>query len=81
MAKPDGGAAFPRPMSDVVVNQPDFGAPGMTLRDWFAGQALVGTLAARFRLADDAEKVAEIGYDIADAMLAERDKGDMEDPT
>ena len=41
---------------------------GMTLRDWFAGQALVGAVTQGY---DKAEVVA---YRIADAMLAERAK-------
>jgi hypothetical protein len=55
-------------------------SPGMTLRDWFAGQAVVGLLTAHHtaisyptstRFAEDAAKVAFI---FADAMLAERRK-------
>ena len=46
---------------------------GMTLRDWFAGQALVGLLAAN-------EWVHRTGaaacYEIADKMLEERDGPD-----
>jgi hypothetical protein len=48
------------------------GQQGMTLRDWFAGQALNG------RLADgtdkDAQLVAEEAYAYAQAMLVERQK-------
>lgn len=48
---------------------------GMSLRDWFAGQALSG-------MADDAIKNDEMAwsdlvrncYRVADAMIAERDK-------
>jgi hypothetical protein len=44
---------------------------GMTLRDWFAGQALIGLLGeGRW-----AEKIlAEHAYRTADAMLAERER-------
>jgi hypothetical protein len=38
----------------------------MTLRDWFAGQALASDINA------DATRAAEIAYKIADAMLVER---------
>jgi hypothetical protein len=43
----------------------------MTLRDYFAGQALAGMLAA-----DDASymRAAELAYGYADAMLAARSK-------
>ena len=50
--------------------------PGMTLRDWFAGQALAGLLAhPRCRDVFDeglSECLAEEAYHIAGAMLAER---------
>jgi hypothetical protein len=42
--------------------------PGMSLRDWFAGQALAGTLARQVNWD------ASIIFQIADAMLAERAK-------
>ena len=41
---------------------------GMTLRDWFAGQALAGLL-AQASLGFDA---AQAAYEYADEMLAER---------
>jgi len=45
---------------------------GMTLRDWFAGQALVGFLAnTSGRAMKDRVRMA---YEIADAMLSERSK-------
>ena len=45
--------------------------PGMTLRDWFAGQALQGQLAT----GEAALLAVSYAYAIADAMLAERSKG------
>ena len=57
-----GGAAFPL--------ESDYGSQsGMTLRDYFAGQVIVGTLACV-----DAEHEAKTAYQIADAMIAERAK-------
>lgn len=41
---------------------------GLTLRDWFAGQAL----ASRFVLAGTARDAATTAYELADAMLAAR---------
>jgi len=68
----DGGPAFPlehdgmRGVSIVRVYD-----PGMTLRDWFAGQAL------RARWSDgspmSAEDAAQFAYQLADAMLAARE--------
>ncbi len=50
---------------------------GMTLRDYFAGQAIVGFLASEDAKLDEVEPEADLAvvvYRIADAMLAERDK-------
>ena len=65
----DGGPAFPSPSVQHVDLR------GMSLRDWFAGQALAGLLASEggsdcgFYTAPAA---AARAYDIADAMLAAR---------
>lgn len=50
---------------------------GMSLRDWFAGQALVGELSAWAGMDTSlsADMVADRAYQVADAMLAAR-KGD-----
>ena len=58
----DGGPAFPRHAYD--------GHDGMTLRDWFASQALVG-LVGRAET-NDGLAIAKDAYVIADAMLAAR---------
>lgn len=77
--KPDGGPAFPRPISAYatgVHTQQD----GMSLRDYFAANAIafwagqriggwVGDLAPKH-----AADIAKHCYIIADAMLAERTK-------
>ena len=73
--KKTGGPAFPIPHQDIDMNGEfvKVGFTGMTLRDYFAGQALVGLMtkhALRFRTDEDAEYC----YDIADAMLKERTK-------
>lgn len=67
--KNDGGLAFPYPEAGFVEST------GMTLRDWFVGQALNGWLASfgQYETAG-AEQVAEFAYATADAMLAEREK-------
>ena len=72
----DGGPAFPHLLKiqdgagEVVQRLAWF--PGMTLRDWFAGQALVGAIMAWPN--DGAEFHAEEAYKRADAMLKERDR-------
>lgn len=64
----DGGPAFPA--------QPDADPAGwgMSLRDYFAGQALIGLTLHRDMYGWTPEGVATAAYNLADAMLAERDK-------
>lgn len=67
----DGGPAFP------ISVQPDFqyAEAGMSLRDWLAGQALAGWLAS---FPPDAAvkpiNAAAFAYEVADAMLAARER-------
>ncbi|MCA0318193.1 MAG: hypothetical protein LCH88_09005 [Proteobacteria bacterium] len=78
----DGGPAFPGTWTEMHTGMPyQFSAPGMSLRDWFAGQALGGIYASREQylsiLADrgatDPEiYVAIVAYRMADGMLAAR---------
>ena len=75
--KTDGGAAFPtlgRELTDLtgaVVTS------GMSLRDYFAGQFAIG-LADSVPLGEARHGAiktrAKLAYDMADAMLAEREK-------
>lgn len=65
MAKIDGGPAFPLPVTEWNP-----GNAGMSLRDWFAGQALAGIMTLRPNTADEAAWAA---YEAADAMLAARE--------
>jgi hypothetical protein len=58
-----GGPAFPYS-----------GISGMSLRDWFASQALMGMLSNPESIAAPDAAFAEWAYGHADAMLAERDK-------
>jgi hypothetical protein len=61
--KDDGGPAFPNP--DRPHTQ-----PGMSLRDWFAGQALAWLVATGTSIKPD--EYASECYMYADAMLAAR---------
>ena len=61
----DGGPAFPHTWRD------DHGE-GMSLRDWFAGQALAG-LSAQFGGELSPSAFASFAYQLADAMLAARE--------
>lgn len=79
--KPDGGHAFPNITPDMNVD----GGPGMTLRDYFAAKALPQVMHTQLRMAlagqsfegSPEEKAAKAAYEIADAMLAEREKGNQ----
>ena len=69
----DGDAAFPHFRDEY------YRGDGMSLRDWFAGKAVTGIVAAfgdsdREMEADDWELTAREAYALADAMLAERAK-------
>lgn len=85
MMKPDGGPAFPR--IDVEHFPAGYGhgehcetdnLPGMSLRDYFAGQALAGVLtnlaAMKYESRHDLARFAADCYRMADVMLAERAK-------
>lgn len=63
----DGGPAFPS------TDAKGFVSDGMSLRDYFAGQALTGMLADASR-SGSVEHYVDDAYSIADAMLAERQK-------
>jgi len=70
-----GGSAFPKYFGgnrDLAPGE----EPGMTLRDWFAGQVLPGVVHARTIEGLDMtqESIAQECYEIADAMLTERAK-------
>ncbi|MBK8197005.1 MAG: hypothetical protein IPK75_01455 [Acidobacteria bacterium] len=62
----DGGPAFPTA-----------GSTGMSLRDWFAGQALAGLCGTDARVYIDRNKIAgrfaSVAFELADAMIAARE--------
>jgi len=79
MSKPnDGGPAFPVAFSTAGWHSGNVNV-GMTLRDWFAGQALNGMLADDCTACTWA-KFSERAYACADAMIAEREEEGAEDP-
>lgn len=75
--KPNGGPAFPRSDAGYSPTQ-----DGMSLRDWLAGQALSGMLAATCEYGEldqayieqKTTSAAESAYRVADAMLEARGK-------
>jgi len=64
----DGGSAFPHPTSPQIK--------GMTLRDWFAGQALIGVVSHDAHRFTSGLALAQRAYLLADAMIAEGKKKD-----
>lgn len=82
--KDDGGPAFPNTVETRL------GGDGMSLRDWFAGQALQFTSSVKEGAIDDSiltrlfgkdrtditgrEVAAALAYELADAMLEARRK-------
>ena len=82
MAKNDGGPAFPViPPANEHGHYPS-GYPypdaGMTLRDYFAGQALIGIIASLPQVMADRPKMAEGMYDPDNPSDMERMKMDDE---
>jgi hypothetical protein len=78
----DGGPAFP--ISDLeaagLQRENATGHPGMSLRDWFAGQALAGWLASYgdthehpATVSGGADRIADLSYQLADALLQSRE--------
>ena len=77
----DGGAAFPRPYSQNIIEFTSHEAQeGMSLRDYFAVKAMQGWLASygsdqRHPVDVKTENILAIqSYKIADAMLEAREK-------
>ena len=75
----DGGPAFPCPASKCEDARGEsyngtIGQDGMSLRDWFAGQALAGIVQGLMKgiRFEDVPKLAADCYGIADAMLARK---------
>lgn len=84
MSDKDGGQAFPVSLFPGPMGDLHAGEPGMTLRDWFAGQALAGLMANGFAMQSAYEEnvapsifgaeLVRLSYQAADTMLAERTK-------
>ena len=69
----DGGPAFPTPYSHPFGDGRT-AIGGLSARDWFAGQALVGIMSRQDGDSMECKTKAEWSYRMADAMLAARDK-------
>lgn len=82
MIERDGGPAFPTLREDRSEDL-RWVDDGMSLRDWFAGQALSGYLASTAGMGVHTDgirrafwaTVAESAYEVADAMIRAREGG------
>ena len=92
MTKPDGGQAFPSKKMELIESAQQQGRvpqevhyPGMSLRDYFAGQMMSGVISNEvlwktyYELAtkrgwDITKAVAVSCYEYADALITERSK-------
>jgi hypothetical protein len=78
----DGKSAFPVFNSTVTRTDYECVDAGMSLRDWFAGQALKAILPpapdpeSLEGLYDTASALAKAAYIVADAMIIESEKGE-----
>jgi hypothetical protein len=71
----DGGSAFPMGYHPEGNNADHI---GMSLRDWFAGMAMQGLLSKDYySFMSDLDDAVIHAYKVADAMIAERKKGDL----
>ena len=75
----DGGPAFPNQGDDHYEKRATHSYDGMSLRDWFAGQALAGMMWQRWEPKTEMPAIAKAAYRAADAMIAEREKEDSND--
>ena len=74
MSARDGGPAFPRPFSKDGDTEA-WSQDGMSLRDYFAGHALVALIAnekLRSEIAETKWNLAHHAYKLADSMLEAR---------
>lgn len=71
MNRNDGGSVFPKEYGEGIPRD-----EGITLRDYFAAKAMEGELACQLPEWEnkDASKLAQWAYEIADAMIKERQK-------
>lgn len=83
MSSEDGGPAFPLQltvasgMGGIIELKEKNQNAGMSLRDWFAGQALAGMLRG---IGAPPEAMAQDAYLLADAILAARQPRKEETP-
>jgi hypothetical protein len=82
----DGGPAFPQTITfcdgqPQIAGQYFENSEGMTMRDWFAGQALANSNIEEHCGMEWADRVADQAFRIADAMIAARSRQPSTQPT
>ena len=70
----DGGPAYPMEGEVYGKNGDNRWAPGMSLRDWFAGQAMAAALSNPSINLNAIDLYAIDSYDLADRMIKARGK-------
>jgi len=81
-SKKNGGPAFPRPIGNNGIthheeHESSYAQEGMSLRDYFAAKSLPAVMMARALDPTNEmnqESIAEECYDLADALLLEREQ-------
>lgn len=74
--KPQNPPAFPH-LAEAHTGDPYYAEGGMTLRDYFAGQAIIGIYSHADSISEfrkNGVNAAQAAYSIADSMLTERSK-------
>lgn len=74
--KKDGGPAFPTDLYETKDGRA-FNSPGISIRDYFAAKAMQAHLSnskTTEHPAFDREGLVKEAYELADAMIAEREK-------
>ena len=79
MASKDGGPAFPRTLlyedQEGVMNAVSYSfMAGMSLRDYFAAAAISNQGSHNGTVPQDYNQAAQWAYELADAMLRERER-------
>ena len=69
----DGGAAFPISVALHKSGDVIYGTDGMSLRDWFAGQALAGLTNGARGTGWRKSELAKDAFAFADAMITARE--------
>ena len=69
-----GGPAFPSTLQYFPTDTNYEEASGMTLRDYFAAKAMQALLTRETKFSSDLMMYAGAAYDVADAMLQERNE-------